>query len=400
MPRAFTRLFRPAALLAAFALLLPALVTVTAPPAQAAGNPAVSVTKLLDAIPTLAAQPSTTPWFDKTYTVSYPGSGPAILSANADGTFVLDPFDRLQVLVGGNLVVEESFWQDDCQQTTSQMFIPLDISSFLKAGQNQITLKFLNHCPRTGSTSGYFVVGPPGTQAPYDPPNSPTVCGTSDFIAVRGSGEHSGFGSTMGYLASSLKYAVHGLQEETIDYPAQDVDLGHLFSTYKPAYIASVKTGVANLQASITAYLKNCPSGYVVLGGYSQGAEVVRGAFNNLSNQQKGKIAAVVFFGDPLFNPKDKVIDRGSYGQSKGIDVTFLDYKVTKISGEFNQRFQNYCGGLDPICNFTAANIPACLGGSTINIYTCTHNQYVQNGWVDASIPGIIAQLQIRHVII
>jgi hypothetical protein len=389
------------------ALLLATMFVPAAPPAVAAGNPAVSITKLTDAIPTTSAAPSTTPWFNKTYTVSYPGSGPAIISANPDGyIYVLDPFDRLQVLVAGKVVVDESFWASDCQTTTPQMFIPVDISSFLKAGQNQLTLKFLNHCSRRGSTSGYLVIGRSGTTAPYDPPsNSGAICGTAKFFGVRGSGEKrkdgEGYGKTILPLKNDLTAAAPGLKSDPINYPAIPVEV-HLIPAaakrYAAAYVKSVEAGVASLEDALNAYWKGCPTHYVILGGYSQGAEVVRNVFADLKPQQKSLVASVVLFGDPLFNPKDSSINKGNYTPGfEGIDLALYGDKARKIQRAWSQRFQDYCTYADPICNFNLLFVPPCYPTTTSPL--CAHNRYVQRGWVDDSIAGVLSDLTLRHVL-
>jgi hypothetical protein len=215
-----------------------------------------------------------------------------------------------------------------------------------------------------------------------------TACGSAKFFGVRGSGEHSNFGSTMLDLDIKLQTAVPTIQTQPIDYPAVDVDLNPFHTTYPANYVNSVNKGVQTLDAAITDYLQQCPGKRVVLGGYSQGAEVVRNAFLNLKDTQKRSVAAVALFGDPLFNPKDTQIVRGTFLNFTGIDISLLGDRATKIPGAWNQRFVDYCTFGDPVCNYNVASAIACLTDA------CPHYHYASLGWVSDSIPGIVAALQ------
>jgi hypothetical protein len=112
----------------------------------------------------------------------------------------------------------------------------------MKAGSNQITLTVSNFsCTVQGMSGAYIVVGPSGTSAPYDPPIL-TVCGSVQFFGVRGSGEHEGYGHTIGALDTALYHSVPEIHSQYIDYLAVDVNA---FQDHYPAnYVDSVQTGV------------------------------------------------------------------------------------------------------------------------------------------------------------
>ena len=375
------------------ALLATTLTVAVAAPSQATGNPALSATKLFDAIPTYSAPPSTTPWFDKTFTVAYPGTGPAYLSSDPTGYYVLNPFDRLQVFVGGNLVADWEFWEDNCTQTVSIMYHSLEIDQFLKAGNNQLTLKFFNKCQRRGSDAGYVVIGPPGTHEPYDPPSTCLV----KFFGVRGSGEHEAYGATIGALEAALKVNVANLESAYIDYDA--IGVSPFDPKYSANYVNSVQTGINALNIALTAYWRTCPNGYVVLGGYSQGAEVIRKVFYGLKSAQQSHVASAVFFGDPLFSPKDATINKGNYTPGfQGIDIALYGDRATTIPTKWSQRFQDYCTYGDPVCNYNLLFVPPCFGFPVTVDLACPHVRYVDRGWVDDSIPGVVNQLRVLHV--
>lgn len=405
----FYRLHYRTALLAVLAVFVPMLAFLGGPPAAAAGNnPALSVTKITDLIPGRVAPPSAAPYFTTTLTVQYPGgTAPALISDTLDGLSTFNPNDHLQVLVNGQLVYDKSYILPDCMGSAVPDH-PVNIGPFLKTGTNQVTFNILNDCATVASWPGYLVVGPSGTTAPYDPPsNGPPppidprlICAPAKFFGVRGSGEHNGFGPTMDALESAMRENVPGIHTQFVSYRAIDVDVTPWHITYPADYVNSVQNGVDALKAAMNDYWKMCPKNYVVLGGYSQGAEVVRKAFAELKQKQQSLVASVVLFGDPLFNPKDTSIDRGNYSPLwSGIDISLYHDKATKVHAKWSQRFQDYCTIGDPVCSFYIPYALPCIGTSTTMISTCPHLQYVQRGWVTDSISGVVAQLKVRHVL-
>jgi len=57
--------------------------------------------------------------------------------------------------------------------------------------------------------------------------------------------------------------------------------------------------GSTKMASMISAKASQCPSTKLVVGGYSQGAQVTHNALNSLADSVKSHIAAVVVFGDP-----------------------------------------------------------------------------------------------------
>ncbi|KAF2812172.1 cutinase-domain-containing protein [Mytilinidion resinicola] len=90
------------------------------------------------------------------------------------------------------------------------------------------------------------------------------------------------FFSAVAAIISSANIAVQG-----VDYAATDLAALLGGSTYGAATVASL----ANLAAS------KCPGSQIVLSGYSEGAEIIHRAGQNLSNVTSS-IKAVVVFGD------------------------------------------------------------------------------------------------------
>ena len=74
-------------------------------------------------------------------------------------------------------------------------------------------------------------------------------------------------------------------------------------------YGKSVKEGVAELQAYLDARHRKCPNEFFILGGVSQGAQVVGQALPSISSGVKNKIVFNMLFGDPkLYLPEGEGI--------------------------------------------------------------------------------------------
>lgn len=70
-------------------------------------------------------------------------------------------------------------------------------------------------------------------------------------------------------------------------------------------YRQSVANGVQSADQNIADLATLCPRSWLVLGGYSQGAQVMRAALAKLDEQERQHVAAVVFFGDPYFSASE-----------------------------------------------------------------------------------------------
>lgn len=77
----------------------------------------------------------------------------------------------------------------------------------------------------------------------------------------------------------------------------------------KHDYGKSVNQGVAELNAYLTARHRKCPKEFFILGGYSQGAQVVGQTLPGISSDIKQKIVFTMLFGDPkLYLPEGEGI--------------------------------------------------------------------------------------------
>jgi cutinase len=109
-------------------------------------------------------------------------------------------------------------------------------------------------------------------------------CPPLHFFGVRGSGETTskqdayGYGITVESVRQTVLSQVPEATAVAVNYPAIPVvypSASHVssFLTFiSTQYRTSESTGVKNLTAAVSAFISACPSSYVVLAGYSQGA--------------------------------------------------------------------------------------------------------------------------------
>jgi hypothetical protein len=167
---------------------------------------------------------------------------------------------------------------------------------------------------------------------------------------------------------------VPGLRADYINYSA--IKVGFALQEYGAAYVYSVSEGTFALEAFLVRFMRDCPRTYVILGGYSQGAHVVGDVVDqHLSSDQLRHIAAVAMFGDPLFNPKQPVVDIGAYDKKLSGIATAL-YGARVVDQGMVDRVRSYCLNGDPICNLSTWNVAQCALPAT-----CVHYRYVTSNY-------------------
>jgi hypothetical protein len=206
-------------------------------------------------------------------------------------------------------------------------------------------------------------------------------CPSVQLIGVRGSGEHSGLGHTVGAVVSSIyQIGIPGAHADTIEYPAIDVPLDPLTRSYRNNYVESVVKGVKALHNFVASFEQRCGSTPLLLAGYSQGAEVIDDwLLGALSNGQRVNIAGVALFGDPRFNPAQVLpVDVGTFNHRfAGIGIyqfqpaigtfgTLVNYPISDAG-----LVRSYCANHDPICNLSS---PALAASCVLS--SCAHYHY------------------------
>jgi hypothetical protein len=163
----------------------------------------------------------------------------------------------------------------------------------------------------------------------------------ADYLVVgaRGSNEVAesptvGMGPSVFRFASTMRDQIVAsgatVDLEAVHYPAvapwgngqSKIPNGSPKDTEGTAYPGSVDQGVAGLLSVMRVAAAACPDTRLILGGYSQGADVIGYAIEALEQPHPGgerldQIAGVALFGDPRFNPKDSGASDGDYDPSR-----------------------------------------------------------------------------------
>jgi len=173
------------------------------------------------------------------------------------------------------------------------------------------------------------------------PAASAATCSDLDFVDARGTGEPGTLGLIVGDpLYSALKSHISGktISSYAVDYPAS-VDPN------------SASQGNADLVQHVKDQAAACPNQKFILGGYSQGANVVDNSIGissegavvggkivaTIPDAIEPRVAAVLLFGNPI----------RAVGRS--------------VTGTYQARTKDYCANGDPICQPGGTDITAHL---------------------------------------
>lgn len=202
-----------------------------------------------------------------------------------------------------------------------------------------------------------------------------SACPSMQFIGVRGSGEHSGFGRTVGSVLSNVNAQQSGVGNQTVNYWA--VDVRPWEPKWFPNYVNSVKQGVTNLGNAVDHFRAACAGHPIVLAGYSQGAEVIDHYLR--SGRNRGGVVGVALLGDPRFTPANgQPVNQGTYNRRlDGVSPSYF-LRVGQFGG--SERYptdrrnwlRSYCANGDQICN-TSSMVALTLCHERFN---CAHMHY------------------------
>lgn len=167
----------------------------------------------------------------------------------------------------------------------------------------------------------------PATAAVVD-----SACATVDVVFARGSGQAVGSSGESdrfrdqiaARVSSPLTVAFYELGSESVgghQYPAVPVGTGSWDSITNSSgaffssggafsYGASVDQGVDELDAYIQKRIAKCPDALFILGGYSQGAQVIGETYvERLTTAERGRVVFNALFGDPkLYLPEGESV--------------------------------------------------------------------------------------------
>lgn len=178
---------------------------------------------------------------------------------------------------------------------------------------------------------------------------SQSCVGGAHVIVARASLENPGEG-VLQQVASSIQSMVPNSDAVAVVYPATESQ-----------YPTSEQEGVVGMKQLVTAYVDQCPGHWIILLGYSQGAQVVgdtligsnNSGFSDRSTNPIGlgknylaQIAAVIQMGDPGFTTDTP----GHVGNASknGLFPRLNAAAYTQYG--FNNKMQTYCDAGDLVC--------------------------------------------------
>lgn len=238
--------------------------------------------------------------------------------------------------------------------------------------------------PKPAGFPGGIIGSPAPSISPSASPSaSPTIdCPSVQVYGVRGS--RGGDSDTaisdaeMDSIFDIIREKVPGSRSAPIAYTAIKVDFANLLGSYGPDYADSTADGQKKLRKALVDFWTGCPSTYVIIAGYSQGAHVAGDVTEGLTLQQRKHVAALLLFGDPRFNPKEKKANVPSAGYSSKLSGSFqvIDKHMRNLPTDLVDKTRSYCIADDPVCNLSAGNLAGCL-----NLSACPHMKYVSGTW-------------------
>jgi len=140
-------------------------------------------------------------------------------------------------------------------------------------------------------------------------------------------------------------------------------------------YLSSVWTGVSELTKHIKDRVARCPRESIVLGGYSQGAEVVGTALNGLTDSVLSHIGFAALYGDPRATGCHASWSRGSANCASGQQGQRNPYVPAALDG----RLGSWCDAHDGICTGNRLYLP--IAGNSLS----THGTAYDGKWISDS---------------
>jgi hypothetical protein len=204
------------------------------------------------------------------------------------------------------------------------------------------------------------------------------TCPVATLIGVRGSGETSGFGSTVGDIVTQVASKKPWMTTEHLDYKAIGVPTWKVFwryATYNGDYKRSIEDGRRRLITRIRSITTSgCgATTQILLAGFSQGAHVVGDVYqDHLTRAERNRVAAIALVGDPRF--------RGAEGSPPNVGTydarlngVWDGFKTPRrLSAADSAKIRSYCIARDPVCNLNEINLERCLVGG------CVHSRYAK----------------------
>lgn len=158
------------------------------------------------------------------------------------------------------------------------------------------------------------------------------------------------------------QYGYAAVPAYQIDFPKLDLNNAVQAEFYwwpGGNYRESVEHGVAEVSGYIKHQIALCPDQKIVMGGYSQGAQVAGESLFKLTAEERSHIGGVALFGDPNFvastdNPINP-FDKGrpypwKRGTASNQDRGMLDARIPYVPADMERKVASWCFSDDYIC--------------------------------------------------
>ncbi|HEU5376137.1 MAG TPA: cutinase family protein [Ktedonobacteraceae bacterium] len=154
-------------------------------------------------------------------------------------------------------------------------------------------------------------------------------------------------------------------------------------SAFMGPYYNSVQTGIAELTKHLNDRAARCPKESIVIGGFSQGAEVVGYSLFGVSDYTLSHIGYVALYGDPR-NTECSGSTRMSWDRGTAVCATgILGARLPYIPNVLAGRVGSWCDEQDGVCIGNPAYLP--IPGNAI----ATHGSYATR-WIADSADEIV----------
>lgn len=171
-------------------------------------------------------------------------------------------------------------------------------------------------------------------------------------------------------------------------------------------YYESVKDGAEELAWYLEDQMTSCPMQQVILGGYSQGAEVVADGINIMQPAFRARVADVALYGDPKFNPRED----GSYVKGPWVrgDATLPNLSGGVLSPRKQYvpngvaNLGSWCADGDKICDAGFRDSRTILKSAVDPLHknspleNTTHSNAYQDTWIAQSMNEIVRLVRNR----
>ncbi len=116
-------------------------------------------------------------------------------------------------------------------------------------------------------------------------------------------------------------------------------------------YQNSVANGIEETTGYLKDQIQNCPDQYYLVGGYSQGAQVMGATLFNLSEYERGKVLGAGFFGDPKYiGAYDSVSFPWRRGDTRQDNQGVLEPRFPYVPADMAFRTVSWCLKADIVC--------------------------------------------------